>query len=453
MLTDLRFALRTLLKTPGFTLVAVLTIAVGIGANTALFSVFDRLILRPTSFPQPSSLVAIWAINNDANFVAPALSWARYEEISAHTTSFSSVANSAFDNFTLNGNGDPEQLNSLRVTASFFPTLGVPVLAGRNFTAADDVPNGPAVCIISHELWQTRFGGRANLLGENIRLNGQPWQVVGILPPHFSNPFSQVQVFVPRVFEVSGLTALQVQVGAGYSQPIARLKPGISLAAANTELAALSKHYGELYPAKLDAPNLSEARDYNAALTGPLRPTFYTLVGAVGFVLLIACANVTSLFLGRLAARHKEIAVRQSLGASRGQIVRQFVVESLVFSALAGVIGVLLALWSLKAIETVVSTQLPPRHRPGARLVRAGLHGRRHAPQRTARRPRAGAAGFPLRPGRGAEGQHARLVRGARGTIPRCHHRQPGGAFDCAARGVGPAAAQLHPPAAHAAGF
>ncbi|MES1194653.1 MAG: ABC transporter permease, partial [Opitutus sp.] len=249
---------------------------------------------------------------------------------------------------------------ALRVTASFFPTLGVPLLAGRNFSAAEDVPNGPAVCIISHELWQTRFGGRPGLLGENIRLNGQPWQVVGILPPHLSNPFSQVQVFAPRVFEVSGLTAQQVQVGAGYSQPIARLKPGVALAAANTELAALSKHYGELYPTKLDAPNLSEARDYNAALTGPLRPTFYTLVGAVCFVLLIACANVTSLFLGRLAARHKEVALRQALGASRGQIVRQFLVESLVFSAVAGAIGVLLALWSLKTIETLVSSQLPP---------------------------------------------------------------------------------------------
>src|SRR4051812_20693343 len=141
MLSDLRFAFRSLLKTPGFALVAVLTIAVGIGANTALFSVFDRLILRPTTFPQPSSLVAIWAVNNDANFVAPALSWSRYEEISAHTASFSSVANSAFDNFTLNGNGDPEQLNALRVTPSFFPTLGVPVLIGRNFASAEDLPN------------------------------------------------------------------------------------------------------------------------------------------------------------------------------------------------------------------------------------------------------------------------------------------------------------------------
>ena len=359
-MNDLKFALRSLGKSPGFTVVAVLTIAVGIGANTALFSAFDRLILHPTTFPQPSSLVAIWAVNNSANFVAPAVSWPRYEEIRAHATSFSSVANSAFDNFTLTGNGEPDQLNGLRVTAEFFPTLGVPVARGRNFTADEDKPNGPAVCIISHELWQTRFGGRETLVGENIQLNGQPWQVVGILPPHLSNPFSPVQVFAPRVFEISGLTPAQVQVGAGYSQPIARLKPGITLVRANAELAALSQHYGEQFSTKLDGPNLSEARDYTESLVGNLRPTFYTLVGAVAFVLLIACANVASLFLGRLAARHKEIAVRQSLGASRSQIVRQFLIESLVFSCAAGGLGVLLALWSLATITTVVASQLPP---------------------------------------------------------------------------------------------
>ncbi len=356
----LRFAFRSLAKSPGFSLVAILTIAVGIGANTAFFSVFDRLILHPTTFPQPASLTALWAINNSASFVAPALSWPRYEQIQAHASSFSSVANSAFDNFTLTGDGDPEQLNGLRVTASFFPTLGVPVLRGRNFTPEEDVPNGPAVCILSHELWRTRFGGRDSIVGENIQLNGQSWQVVGILPPNLSNPFSPVQVFVPRVFDVTGLTPVQVQIGAGYCQPIARLKPGFTLAQANAELAALSKAYGEQFPTKLDAPNLIEARDYNAALVGNLRPTFYTLLGAVAFVLLIACANVASLFLGRLFSRHKEIAVRQSLGASRGQIVRQFLVESLVFSTLAGALGVLLALWSLKTIESVVSSQLPP---------------------------------------------------------------------------------------------
>ena len=358
-MTQLKSAIRSLLKTPGFTLVAVLTIAVGIGANTALFSVFDRLILHPLTLPQPSSLVAIWATNPAVNFNAPAVSWPCFEELRRNAKSFSSVADSAFDNFTLTGDGDPEQLNGLRITANFFSTLGVNPLRGRAFTAEEDQPNGPNVCLISHELWQTRFGGRDTLVGETIQLNGQSWQVVGILPPRLSNPFSQVQVFTPRVFEVTGLTPVQVQVGAGYSQPIARLKPGVSLAQATAELAALSTAYGKQFATRLDANNTTVPRDYVEALVGQLRPTFYTLLGAVAFVLLIACANVASLFLGRLASRHKEIAVRQSLGATRGAIVRQFLLESLLFSAVAGGLGVVLALWALSGIETGFASLLP----------------------------------------------------------------------------------------------
>jgi predicted permease len=355
-----RLALRPLLKTPAFTLGAVLTIAVGIAANTALFSVFDRLVLRPVTLPEPSSLVAIWVSNQTINFVAPAVSWPRYDDIRSHATSFTRIADTAFDNFTLTGNGEPEQLNGLRVTATFLPTLGVMPARGRNFTEPEDVPNGANVCIISHELWQTRFGGRESIVGETIQLNGQSWEVVGITTPHLSNPFSQTQIFAPRVFEVGGLTPIQVQNGAGYSQPIARLKPGISVAQATAELAALGRGYRERFPTRLDADNIADPRDFVGTLTGPIRPTFYTLLGAVAFVLLIACANVASLFLGRLSARHKEIAVRQSLGATRGMIVRQFLYESFVFSSIAGGLGALFALWSLSAIQSAFNTRLPP---------------------------------------------------------------------------------------------
>ena len=356
---DFKIALRSLLKTPGFTLVAILTIATGIGANTALFSVYDRLVLNPTTLPSPSTLVAIWAVNNAAGFVAPAVSWPRFEEIRRQAKSFSSIADSAFDNFTITGEGDPAQLAGLRVTPSFFPTLGLTPALGRNFLPEEDAPNGPNVVILSHEFWQTRFGGRTSLVGENIQLNGLSWQVVGIMPPRLANPFSQSQVFAPRVFEVGGLNPAQVQVGAGYSQPIARLKPGVSLEQAKAELAAISKSYGEQFATKLDGPNLSDPRSFTETLVGNLRPTFYTLIGAVSFVLLIACANVASLFLGRLSARHKEIAVRQSLGATRGAIVQQFLGESLLFTAVAGVLGVLFSMWALSAAQSAFATQLP----------------------------------------------------------------------------------------------
>jgi predicted permease len=334
-MSDVTAAIRGLWKSPGFSLVAILTIAVGIGANTALFSVYDRLVLNPVTIPNPSSLVAIWTNNPQLTFNAPVVTWPRYEEIRARATAFSSIGISAFDNFRLTGNGEPEQLNGQRVSATFLPTLGILPALGRNFTAEEDLPNGGAVCIISHELWQTRFGKRENLVGETITLNGQPWQVVGIMPPRLSPPFAQVQVLAPRVFEVGGLTSVQIQNGAGYAQPIARLKPGVSLQQAANDLAAISRGYREQFAAKLDATSASEPRMFVAALVGNLEPTFYTLLGAVSFVLLIACANVASLFLGRLTARHKEIAVRQALGATRVQIVRQFLIESLTFSTVA----------------------------------------------------------------------------------------------------------------------
>ncbi len=359
-MSDLKIAVRALAKAPGFFLVAILTIAVAIAANTALFSVFDRLVLNPVTISQPSSLVAI--VNNNPQLTAPvpAVSWPRYEEIRDHARSFASIAVSAFDSFTLTGSGEPEQLNGLRASASFLPALGIEPTRGRNFTAAEDLPNGPAVCIISYELWQTRFGARERIIGETIVLNGQSWEVIGVTPARLSPPFAQVQIFAPRVFEVSGLTPQQIQNGSGYAQPIARLKPGVSLQQATNELATISRSYRQRFAARLDANNTSEPQLFVDFLVSGLQPTFYTLLGAVTFVLLIACANVSSLFLGRLAARDKEVAVRQSLGATRGRVIRQFLIESLLFSAIAGVLGAVLATWALWAIQSLIASQLPP---------------------------------------------------------------------------------------------
>jgi putative ABC transport system permease protein len=360
-MANIRAAIRSLLKSPGFSLVAILTLGVGIAANAALFSVYDRLVLRPVTLPDTRTLVAIWSNNPQANFNVPALSWPRYQAIAGNARTFSSVAVSAFDNFTLTGNGEqPDQLNGLRVSGAFFPTIGVRPALGRDFTPEEDVPNGPAVCIISHELWTTRFGSRASIVNENIQLNGQSWQVVGIMPPQLSAPFAQVQVFAPRVFEVAGLTAQQIDAGAGYAQVIARLGKGVTRDQAQTEMNAIAAGYKSQFAAKLDSANASVVRDFVDAFTGNLKPTFYTLLGAVAFVLLIACANVASLFVGRLAHRQREIAVRQSLGATRAGIVRQFMTESLVYAIAAGLVGAFLARLSLAGLEKALSAALPP---------------------------------------------------------------------------------------------
>ncbi|HET7619783.1 MAG TPA: ABC transporter permease [Vicinamibacterales bacterium] len=357
---NLKVAARALAKTPGFSAVAILTIAVATGANTALFSAFDRLVLHPVTIADPASLVTI--LNGNPQFATPiaAVSWPRYEEIRDHATSFKSLALTAFDSFTLTGNGEPEQLNGLRVTASFLPTLGVPPARGRNFTPAEDAPHGANVCLLSHELWESRFGSRDQIVGETITLNGQSWEVIGVLPPRLSAPFGQVQVFTPRVFEVGGLTAMQIERGAGYAQAIARLRPGVSLEQAASELQAIGRGYKARDATRLDADNTNTPQPFVDFLVSGLEPTFYTLLGAVLFVLLIACANVASLFLGRLAGRNKEVAVRQSLGATRGRIVWQFLVESAVFCAIAGSLGVLLAQWALSGIQALVASQLPP---------------------------------------------------------------------------------------------
>jgi predicted permease len=359
-MSDFKQGIRSLLKSPAFSFIAVVTIAVGIAANTALFSAYDRLVLNPVTIPDPSSLVAVWAVNTELNFNAPAVSWPRYREVQRQAQSFASMGISAADNFTLTGSGDPEQLNGLRVSATFFPTLGILPRIGRNFTAEEDVPNGPAVCIVSNELWQMRFGGRSDLIGQTIMLNSQSWQVVGIMPPSLTAPFNQVQVFAPRVFEVTGLTPQQVEAGAGYAQPIARLKRGVSLAQARAELEQIAKNYGARFGGQLDARNLSEPKMFVDSLVGNLVPTFNTLLGAVGFVLLVACANASSLLLSRLSARYKEIAIRQSLGATRYRVMRQFLVESLLFAIVAAVLGLVLASFALAAIQSIVSSQLPP---------------------------------------------------------------------------------------------
>src|SRR5215204_5193618 len=286
-MTHVTLAFRALLAHRGFSAIVILTMAVGIGANTAIFSVYDQLVLHPVTIADPSSLVAIWFNNPQRNVQGASTSVPRFDELRREARSFSAIGLSAFDTFTLTSAGEATQLNGLRVTDTFLPTLGILPARGRNFTAAEDVPNGPPVCIVSHELWQSTFGGRESLVDETVQLNGMAWQVIGIMPARLSVPFAGVQVFAPRVFEVGGLTPAQVQAGAGFAQAVARLKPGTSLEQARAELVAFSNGYKERHPGNVDTNNISEPREFVASLVGGFKPTMYTLLGAVGCVLLI----------------------------------------------------------------------------------------------------------------------------------------------------------------------
>jgi predicted permease len=355
---DVRHAGRSLLKAPGFTVVALLTLALGIGANTALFSTFNTLVLRPLSFPEPDRLVRLWTANPALGFNGPSMSWPRYEFIRDHQQSFSNIAAATYTGFTVTRpDSEPEDVNTIAITASFFPTLGVVPLRGRDFSAEEDTAGGPKVAMLSYEYWQRAFGGRESVVGETIRLNDEPYLIVGITPQGLSNPYGTVLLFVPRAFEQRALA--DVRRGVSFLETTARLKPGISPAQAASEIATLTRDYRAALPGISDAQYETPVRLFADELVGNLRPTFYLLLGAVGFVLLIACANIAALFLGRLSARHREIAVRLSLGATRHQLVRQFLVESALFSAGAGALGVMVASWALVAIQRLAASQLP----------------------------------------------------------------------------------------------
>jgi predicted permease len=358
---NLRFACRALLKSPGFTAVAVLTIAVGIGANTALFSIFNQLVLHPIDLPDADRIVRIWTNNPERNIVAPIMSVPKFELFRDAQTSFSSIDAASFNSAVLVRDGaEPEQLSSLDVTAGFLPTLGLQLARGRNFSREEDARNGPPVCILGYDIWKGRFGASESLVGRTIMLNGISTTVIGILPEKLPAPIAFVQLLSPWPFNPPGLTDAQLKGGASFLGVTARLKPGVTFAQADAEVHTLARRYQQAHAGRLDAGNFNELRTWIEEQVGPVRPTFLMLLTAVGFVLLIACANVSSLFLGRLSARHKEIAVRLAMGATRGQLARQFLTETAVFCVVAALLGVLMAVWSLGTIQHLLANQLPP---------------------------------------------------------------------------------------------
>ncbi len=358
MISEARIALRSLAKTPGFTAAAVLTLAAAIAAASALFSALQQFVLNPVSLPEPQRLVHVWSRNVSRNTDSPTISWPRAEAIQRAQTSCAVVSVSAFDARTLTGVGEPTQLTLTRAAPEFLEAIGVKPLLGRNLTREESVAGGANAIVLSHKLWQTRFGGRDEVVGTTIRLGGAAYQVIGVLPP-LGRPFAEVDGVVGKPLELSDATPQQIQNGVGYFEIYARLRPGVTLEQANAELRTIAANDAREQPARTDAENVNAYHEVIDDVAGDLRPAFYALLGAVVAVLLIACANVSNLMLSRFSARQTETAVRVALGATRGRVVRQFLAESLLVSVVGGLLGMAGGAGALAVARRVVAEQLP----------------------------------------------------------------------------------------------
>ena len=350
LLKDVRFGARTLSKSRGFTLVAVLTLAIGIGANAAIFSVVNAVLLRPLPYRAPERLVTV--LHEGGSPVAPAnfLDWRE------QARSFESIAAAQSWNVTMTGQDRPEQLNVLQTGAEMFRVLGVEAQLGRTYSSGEDQPGREHVVVLSHGFWQRRFGGARDVVGQQVTLDGEPYTVVGVMPPDFQfAPFwaTHAEAWVPLNLgrRVSDRRGQSLRV-------FARLKPGVTLGQAQAEMETINRRLAEQYPRENEGLTVS-VDSLHEKVVGKSRPALLIMLGAVGFVLLIACANVANLMLAKSAMRQREIAVRIALGAGRWRVVRQLLTESLVLSFAGGAAGLLLAYWSNTALASLGPDTLP----------------------------------------------------------------------------------------------
>lgn len=359
---DIRYGFRTLTKTPGFTLVAVLTLALGIGANTAIFSVVNAVLLRPLPFPDAPRLINVSQVDNvNRAFTGIEVSFTKFGMIREQSRSLESSAVYYPLTMSLVTPREPELVPAARASLDLFRTLGKQPALGRGFTADEDQPGGADVAVVSDGFWHSHFGGDPGLVGKTLTLDGKNVTVVGILPPDFRFPmqFPEPQIWVPRVFESDFLSHQQVFSGAGYLNFLGRLRSGVSIANAQAELDTINARYRQEFGGNADPKYGLAVVSLEQLLVGTLRPFLLVLLAAVGFVLLIACANVASLLLVRATARSKEIAIRKTLGASRVRLVRQLLSESLLLSLMGGALGVLLAAGLMPLVRLISPGTVP----------------------------------------------------------------------------------------------
>ena len=335
---DLRYAIRMLTKSPGFTVVTVLTLALGIGANSAIFTVVNAVLLRPLPYPDADRVVQVWESRRgrpDTNSVSPK----NFEDWARDAKTMEAMAIYSFEAMPLTASGEAERLVAVKATSSFFRVMGTPAQIGRHISNEEDQPGGPCSVVLSHALWQRRFGGDAKVLGQVLTLDGTPHTVVGVMPAEFRFPSTSTEMWVPL-----GLDFAKENRGNHYVFSIGRMKPSVDLATAQAELDAISVRLEKDYP---DTNYELNARlvPLQEQVVGGSRGLLILLLSAVGFVLLIACTNVTNLLLARAATRQRELAIRRALGATSGRLARQFFTEGLLLSLAGGLTGWLVAMW------------------------------------------------------------------------------------------------------------
>jgi predicted permease len=351
---DVRYAVRTLRKSPGFTLVAILTLALGIGANTAMFSVVRGVVLASLPYYQPDRLVML--LESNQRFAQDAISYPNFVDWQRSARSFEQMAAIMLhQGFDLSGPGSPEHLDGVEVTAGFFSTLGVAPSVGREFSPQEDQRGGTPAVIISNRLWRSRFGASPQALGKSLVLSGTDYAIVGVLPAGFrfldeADIYLPLGQYNPLLLEARGSHSAMVAV--------ARMKPGVSVAQAQSEMSAIQDHLDQLYP-DADRGTGADVEPLKQIIVQDVRGTLLLLLGAVGLVVLIMSANVANLCLARSAAREREFAVRAALGASRARVVRQLLTESLLLSLAGGALGVLLAFWSMRLLLAAIPGNVP----------------------------------------------------------------------------------------------
>lgn len=367
MLKDIRYGLRSLIKHPTFTAVCILTLALGIGANTAIFTVVNAVVLRPLPFEDGDRLAMVWT-TKDANQEQP-LSFADYADLKNQTTTFRAVgAASPLWNFTLTGGGEPEPLQGMYVSANLFELLRVAPARGRNFTSDEDRVGGTPVAIVSHSLWQRRFGGDPDILGKQIIVSGTSATVIGVMPAGFQLLDPAAELWMPLLQNQFASSGRQVRL----LSVVGRLSDEVKPARANAELNTIANQWSSQYPDTNSGVGMRVVPLHDQ-VTGKMRPALLLLLGAVGLVLLIACANIINLMLVRSASRQKEIAVRAALGAGRVRLLRQLLTESVTLSLLGGGAGILLGSWGVQALLALNPVSLPQYNKIGVDFTVLGF--------------------------------------------------------------------------------